>query len=173
MIDVWSTIQPWRPAAPSDCRIAMQLYGIHKSFYLYSIHTSVGATVQKPRKPSWRKSKRATAVRVRRPLKKISIYSKSTIYSAIANWGLILTVAVLLTVCTILSRIGHFRLLYSDCGHQRNAHQYQSNHSIHRCKVHLLSYKFVTDNMGLSFSRCCRPNLWNDAIEILRKFELI
>jgi len=67
------------------------------------------------RKPSWSKGKRATAVRVWRPLAKKS--SANQRY-AITYWWLIVTVAALLTVCEIFSGLEvenrHFRPLYCD-----------------------------------------------------------
>jgi len=68
------------------------------------------------RKPSWRKGKRATAVRVWRPLTKKSIANQRY---AISYWWLILTVPALLTVSEIFSGVEvenpHFRPLYCDC----------------------------------------------------------
>jgi len=68
------------------------------------------------RKPSWRKGKRVTAMRVwRLPAKK----SRANQRYPISYWWLIVTVAVLLTVCEIFSRTGlenrHFRPLYCNC----------------------------------------------------------
>ena len=69
------------------------------------------------RKPSWRKDKRATAVRVWRPLAKESTADQPY---AIFYWWLTVTSVVLLTVCEIFSRIElenrHFRTLYCDYG---------------------------------------------------------
>jgi len=68
------------------------------------------------RKPSWRKGKRVTAVRVWRPLAKKSTANQRY---AISYWWIIVTVAALLTVYEIFSRLEvenrHFRLLYADC----------------------------------------------------------
>ena len=63
------------------------------------------------RKPSWRKGKRATAVRVWRPLAK-----KST---ANRRYAISYFLAALLTVCEIFSGVevenSHFHPLYCDC----------------------------------------------------------
>ena len=68
------------------------------------------------RKPSWRKGKRATAVRVWRPLAKKSTANQRC---AISYWWLMVTVAALLTVCEIFSCVEvekrHFRPRHSDC----------------------------------------------------------
>jgi len=68
------------------------------------------------RKPSWRKGKRATAVRVWRPIAKKSTANQR---HAISYWWLIVTVSALLTVCEIFSCVEvenrHFRPLCSDC----------------------------------------------------------
>jgi len=68
------------------------------------------------RKPSWRKGKRATAVRVWRPLAKKSTANQRY---AISYWWIILTVGALLTVYEIFSGVEvenrHFRPLYCDC----------------------------------------------------------
>ena len=68
------------------------------------------------RKPSWRKSKRATAVHVWRPLAKKSTANQ---WYVISYWRLIVTAATLLTVCEIFSCVEvqnrHFHPLYFDC----------------------------------------------------------
>ena len=80
---------------------------------LYSIRKLV---IPVTRKPSWRRGKRATAVRVWRPLAKKSTANQRY---AISYWWLTLTVAALLTVCEIFSGVEvenrHFRPLYCDC----------------------------------------------------------
>ena len=65
-----------------------------------------GHTELSTRKPSWRKGKRATAVRVWRPLAKKSTANQRY---ATSYWWLIVTVAALLTVCEIFSRLGAAR----------------------------------------------------------------
>jgi len=68
------------------------------------------------RKPSWRKGMRATAMRVWRPLAKTSTADQRY---AISYWWSVITVAALLTVCEIFSRVEVenrlFLPLYCDC----------------------------------------------------------
>jgi len=85
--------------------------------------------MSKTRKPSWRKGKRAIAVRVWRPLANKSTANQR--YAISYRW-LIVTVAALLTVCEIFSGVEvenrHFRPLYCDCRPiVEETQQYQRN----------------------------------------------
>jgi len=97
----------WRPTIPESLRrsTAARPCRLKRNVFFSTKHSRI---LYFTRKPSWRKGKRATAFSVWNDEEEIYI-SKLTLY---AIWWLIVTVAVLRTICKIFSRIevesGHF-----------------------------------------------------------------
>jgi len=117
------------------------------------------------RNPSWRKGKRAIAMRVWRPIAKKSTANQR--YNAISYWRLIITVVVLITVCDILSRIevksrNHFCccILIVDL----SGIVFSNINAIAEKYIYWATILSETIRFYLhSFSHCCLPNLRNDA----------
>jgi len=134
---------------------------VEKHKHAYIEGQTVAQPVWTTRKPSWRKGKHATAVRVLRPLANKSTANQRY---AISYWWLIVTMAALLTVCEIFSRVevenSHFCTLYSDCRLLAEERPAIWTYSMHHWKVHLVGYNSVADSTGLS-SFVSLPNLRN------------
>jgi len=123
----------------------------------------------------WRKGKRATAVRVWRPLAKKSTANQRY---AISYWWLIVTVAALLTVCDIFSGVEvenrHFRPLYCDCIDPSGRTPSNINIIYALVKINLVGYNSVAGSTGLSsFVLPLLPLKSATSREIPRKFEVI